>query len=54
MVESGLLFSTATLVTVSIYLSGSLATTTAIDSLVQLAVNLIHFVSLAKKSDPRT
>lgn len=36
--ESGLLFATATLVTVSIYLSGSLATVNAIDGIVQLAV----------------
>lgn len=38
MIESGLLFSTATLVTVAIYLTGSLATVNAIDSIVQLAV----------------
>ncbi|KAF9040489.1 hypothetical protein BDZ89DRAFT_348787 [Hymenopellis radicata] len=37
MLESGLLFATATLITVSIYLSGSLATVNAIDGIVQLA-----------------
>ncbi|GAV99237.1 protein [Lentinula edodes] len=35
--ESGLLFATATLITVSIYLSGSLDTVNAIDGIVQLA-----------------
>ncbi|KAJ3748506.1 hypothetical protein DFH05DRAFT_1472948 [Lentinula detonsa] len=37
MLESGLLFATATLVTVSIYLSGSLDTVNAIDGIIQLA-----------------
>ncbi|KAJ3720162.1 hypothetical protein EV361DRAFT_246397 [Lentinula raphanica] len=37
MLESGLLFATATLVTVSIYLSGSLDTVNAIDGIMQLA-----------------
>lgn len=37
--ESGLLFATATLITVSIYLSGSLDTVNAIDGIVQFAVS---------------
>lgn len=44
-VESGMLFSTATLVTVSLYLSGSHATVVAIDSTIQLAVSIAFFTS---------
>ena len=38
-IESGSLFAIATLITVSLYLSGSPATVVAIDSIVQLAVS---------------
>lgn len=42
-VESGLLFATATLITVSLYLSGNTATPVAIDSVVQIAVSFDDF-----------
>lgn len=44
-VESGLLFTTATLVTVSLYLSGSHAVVVALDSTIQLAVSVACFIT---------